>query len=199
MADRSAPVDYEVHDLIRERWSPRAFADRAVSPAELRRLFEAARWAASCANAQPWAFVYAHRANAAAFAVLLDCLNPGNQSWAQRAAVLIISAARRDFVSPGKPNRANAHAFHDVGLAVGQLGLQATAMGLGIHQMAGFNRDKARVSLGIPEGHEPVTAIALGYPGDPAQLPDELRAREQAPRQRLPQAEFAFEGRWPAS
>ncbi len=194
--DKPAAADHDVHPLIRDRWSPRAFGDRPVEPAVLARLFEAARWAPSCANAQPWSFVFAHKADTAQFSAILDCLKPGNQKWADRAAVLMVSVAQLDFIKPGKPNRPNRHAYHDIGLAVAHLGLQATALGLVLHQMAGFDAGKARLALGIPEGHEAVTAIALGYPGDPAQLVEDLRVRELAPRTRKPQEAFVFRGTW---
>ncbi len=190
--DKPAPVAHDVHDLIRARWSPRAFADRPIDDAALRSLLESARWAASCFNEQPWRFIVARR-DTDDFNRLLECLVPGNQVWANRASVLMVSVARMTFTRNDKPNR---HAFHDVGLAVSQLSLQATSLGIVLHQMAGFDRDKVIATYKVPEGFEPVTAIALGYPGDPEALADDLRERELAPRSRMPQKEFVFTKSW---
>ncbi|MDQ3602850.1 MAG: nitroreductase family protein [Actinomycetota bacterium] len=124
---------------------------------------------------------------------LASCLNERNRRWAELAPVLAFSVARMLTARSGRENR---HAFHDVGLAVGNLLAQATAMRLYAHQMAGFDRDAALQRLCIPEGHEPVAAIAIGYAGDPSRLPEDLRTRELAPRGRRPLAEFAHVGRW---
>ena len=191
--EKPASTEHDVHDLIRRRWSPRAFSSQSVGDAELGSLLEAARWAASCMNEQPWRFIVARRENQVEFDRLLSCLNEGNQRWAQGAAVLILSVARQTFARNGKPNR---HALHDVGLATAQLSLQATALGLAVHPMAGFSAAKARDLYAIPEEFEPVAALAVGYPGLPEDLPDDLRARELAERSRHPQTEFAFAGTW---
>lgn len=190
---KPAPVGPRVHELLRERWSPRAFADRGVDPEDLRALLEAAQWAPSCFNEQPWAFVVARREDGEEFERLLGCLVPGNQAWARSAAVLMLSVAKLRFERNGKPNR---HAGHDVGLAVAQLTAQATALGLGVHQMAGFDADAARSTYSIPEGWEPMAAIAVGHPGDPDALPDGLRERELGPRSRKPLSDFVFAGEW---
>src|SRR5712692_3822648 len=139
--EKPADVQYPVHELIRRRWSPRAFAGREVEPEKLLSLFEAARWAASCFNEQPWGFVYALRTERARFDALLGCLVPENQAWAKNAPVLMFSMAKLNFAQTGKPNR---HAYHDVGMAVGNLLLEATHLGLVVHQMAGFDIGKAR-------------------------------------------------------
>lgn len=192
---KPAPTDCEIHPLIRDRWSPRAFSPASVSEADLRALLEAARWAPSCFNEQPWRFLVARREDEAGFARLLSCLVEANQVWAKHAGALMITVASTTFAHNGRPNR---HAWHDVGLAAAQLSAQATALGLAVHQMAGFLPDQARERCGIPEGFEAVTALAIGHPGDPAGLPDELRERELAPRARRPQAEFAFTATWGA-
>ena len=124
---------------------------------------------------------------------LVSCLMEGNIPWAQRAPVLMVSVARLSFEDGGKPNR---HAFYDVGQAVADLSVQATALGLFVHQMAGFYPDKVRELYGIPKEFEPVAAIAFGYPGDPESLPEKFRSREAAPRVRKPFAEFVFAGHW---
>jgi nitroreductase len=189
---KTAPTRYPILTHIAERWSPRAFDDRPVAPEDLMALFEAARWTASCFNAQPWRFVYATRGEPA-FATLLSCLRDTNASWAKHAAVLVIAVAKATH-EDGSPN---GHAVHDLGQAMATLALEATARGLHVHQMAGFYPDKARELLGIPEGYEPKTAAAIGYLGDPARLSDKLREREGQPRQRKPIEELVFNGAWP--
>lgn len=191
--DRPAPVKYPIHDLLKHRWSPRAFADRDVEPEKLRSLFEAARWAASSFNAQPWHFVIATRKEPEAFARVLSCFVEFNQSWAKGAPVIGISVAKLNFEQDGKPNR---HAYHDVGQAAAYLALEAAAEGLQLHQMAGILVDKAREVLAIPEGYDPVSGLALGYPGDPQSLSERLRERELAPRQRKEPVTFVHDGTW---
>jgi nitroreductase len=190
---KAAPTEHDVHPLIRDRWSPRAFSGKPIEDAKLRSLLEAARWAASCFNEQPWRFIVAKREDGAAFEKLLSCLGEKNQTWAKHAGVLMISVARNTFTRNDKPNR---HARHDVGLAVSQLTLQATALGLGVHQMAGFSSDRARELYAIPEGYDPVAAIAIGEVADPSTLPDDLEKRERAERSRRPQSELVFAGTW---
>lgn len=191
--DKPAPTDFPIHDVLQRRWSPRAFDERLVEPDTLVRLFEAARWAPSCFNEQPWRFIVATRDQPESFQRLVNCLVESNAVWAGRAPVLMLSVAAMRFEETGKDNR---HAFHDVGLAVENLVIQATAMGLFAHQMAGFHIEKARIDLEIPAGYEPVAMIAVGYPGDPDRLPEKLRQREQAPRERRPVGEFVFSGMW---
>jgi nitroreductase len=188
-AETSAPV----HDLIRHRWSPRAFDSQPVEPEKLRSLFEAARWAASSYNAQPWYFIVATKDDPEDYKKILDCFVEFNQGWAKSAPVVALSVARMKFEHNGTPNN---HAFHDVGQAAANLALQATALGLQIHQMAGILPDKARQIFGIPDGYEAVAGFAIGYPGDPAALPDKLREQERAPRSRKPLDSFVFTGKW---
>jgi nitroreductase len=185
IAGPTAPL----HEPIARRWSPRAFADRAVDPAILARLFDAGRWAASCYNEQPWSWLVARREEPVAFGQLLSTLVPTNQEWARHAPVLAISLARTRFVRNGKPNR---HAGHDVGQAAAQIAIEATSLGLAIHQMAGFEPERVRELCAVPDGWEPMAAIAIGYAGDPDALPDALRERELAQRQRRPLAELVF-------
>ncbi|MEK9955047.1 MAG: nitroreductase family protein, partial [Pelagibacteraceae bacterium] len=127
------------------------------------------------------------------FALMVDCLVPGNQAWAEQAPVLLLALAEPNFSHNGKPNR---HAWHDVGLALGNLLAQATAMGIAAHLMAGFSPEAAQGAFQIPDTHSPVTLLALGYPGDPESLPDELRERELAPRSRKPLENFVFQQRF---
>ena len=190
--ENPAALDHPVHSLIERRWSPRAFADKPVDPAHLESLLEAARWAPSSFNEQPWRFIVATREDPGNFQRLLDCLSPGNQEWAGKAAVLMLSVASLSFARNGKPNR---HALHDVGLASALLALQATNMGLAVHFMAGFDGDKARESFAIPDGFEPAAAIAIGYHAAA------MEGNDPAPRERRPVASFAYAGAWggPAS
>lgn len=191
--DRTAQPEYDVLDLIRRRFSPRAFQKKPLTNGELSSLLEAARWSSSCFNEQPWRFIVARREEEEIFGRLLSCLSERNQSWAGGAAALMLSVASTTFAHNGKPNR---HAWHDVGLAMGQLGLQATALGLSIHQMAGFDPDRARAQFAIPLDFEPVALCALGTAGDPDVLPAQLAEKERAPRERRRQQEFVFGGTW---
>lgn len=191
--ERPAPAAHPIQELLSRRWSPRAFDPRPVEPEILRSLLEAARWAPSSFNEQPWSYLLATREDPGEFDRMLGCLVEGNQAWAKEAPVLMLSVASLRFARNGKENR---HAFHDVGLASENLVIQATAMGLFVHQMAGILAEKARGTFGIPEGYEAVAGIALGYPGDPLGLPERLRAAETAPRNRKPLEQFVFSGRW---
>lgn len=194
---KPAPVDHPIHDLLRERWSPRAYDDTPVEPEVILSLLEAARWAPSSFNEQPWRFVIADRhRDPASFARLLAALVESNQIWARFAPILGFSVARLTFEKSGRPNR---HAWHDVGQAMGSMLVEATARGLSVHQMAGYDADKARAACGLPEGFEPVAAFTVGYSTDPAsfeRLDERTRSREAAPRTRRPVGEFAFAGVW---
>ncbi|MGH9712613.1 MAG: nitroreductase family protein [Candidatus Acidiferrales bacterium] len=190
---KPAETSVPVHDLIRHRWSPRAFGSKPVEPEKLRSLLEAARWAASSYNAQPWFFIVGTKDDAKNYQKVLDSFVEFNQGWAKGAPVVALSVARMKFEHNGAPNN---HAFHDVGQAAANLALQATALGLQVHQMAGILPDKARELFAIPEGYEAVAGFAIGYPGDPANLPDKLREQEHAPRSRKPLDSFVFAGKW---
>ena len=190
---KAAPADHTIHDLVRRRWSPRAFADRAVAPELTRSLFEAARWAPSAGNGQPWSFIVADRfRDAEGFARMLDLLNPSNQTWAQHASLLVIGVTQR-IRDEGKEAR---HALYDLGLAAENLVLQAVDLGLVVHQMAGFNFEQAREVYAIPAGHEAIIAIAIGYQGHHGSLPEELQLREVVARQRKPLAAFVYGARF---
>ncbi len=191
--EKPAITDYPIHDLLLRRWSPRAFASRPVEAEKLASLFEAARWAPSSFNGQPWHYIVATKDDQASFDRLLNCLRPQNIQWAQHAPVLIIAVAQ---LSLGEDRGPNRHALHDVGLANENLVLQAVALGLVAHQMAGFFPDKARETYSIPEGYEALTALAVGYPGDPEDLPPEIKARELQPRERKPIRAFVFTDEW---
>jgi len=188
-----AVTDYPVHDLIATRWSPYSFADRSVSDEDLRSLFEAARWAASSYNEQPWRYVIAKKEDAGEFERLLSCLVDANQAWAKSASALALGISSLNFERNNKPNRA---AIHDLGLAAGNIVLEATSRGLVVHQMIGILPEKARELYSIPEGYDPMTAVAIGFAGDPVNLPEELRTRDAARRLRKPLKEFVFGGKW---
>jgi nitroreductase len=190
---KPAPTDVPLGELVRNRWSPRAFADKPVSPEVLRSLFEAARWAPSSNNEQPWAYLLATKDDSANFANMLGVLVEFNAGWAKDVPVLILSVAHLKAQKDGAPNR---HALHDVGSASAQLTVEANSRGLFVHQMAGYDVDKARRVFAIPPDWEPVAAMAIGYPGDPQSLPERLRDRELAPRTRKPLSEFVMIGGW---
>ena len=191
--ERFRDTSHPIHDLLRRRWSPRAFADRPVERGKLLSVLEAARWAPSSNNEQPWHFIVSTKDEPEEFDRLLGCLVEGNQRWAKAAPVLMLSVASMTFTRNGKPNK---HAFHDVGQAVAHLTVEATAQGLFVHQMAGFVPEKARETYRIPDNAEPVAALALGYLGNPDTLPEELRQREVVFSARKPIGEFVFGGTW---
>jgi nitroreductase len=193
MEELVAPADYPVDDLVRRRFSPRAFSDRPVTPQILRSLLEAARWAPSSFNEQPWSFLVATHAEPVEFARLLSCLVEKNQLWAKHAPVLMLSVAAKHFARNGKPNR---HAVHDVGASAAWLTVQATALGLFVHQMAGIDVEKARQTYAVPDTHDVIAGIAVGYRGYPDTLPEEFRKKETVRSTRKPQGEFVFTGQW---
>src|SRR6267154_1676054 len=193
LMQKPAPSDFPVHELIRERWSPRAFADKPVPQNVLRSIFEAARWAPSSSNEQPWAYLVATKDDKDGFEKMLSVLVEFNANWAKSAPVLAIAVSELAFAKNNAPNR---NAQYDTGAATMLLSVEATAQGLAVHQMAGFDPEKARQLFGIPAGWEAIAAIALGYPGDPASLPPPLKDREMAPRTRKPIAEFVMAGQW---
>jgi nitroreductase len=193
MFEKQASADYPIQELLAKRWSPYAFQDRPVPEDDLRSLFEAARWAASSFNEQPWTYIVATKEDPEQFQQVLSCLVEFNQVWAKAAPVLALGIASLTSARNGQVNRA---AVHDLGLAAGNLLVEATARGLVVHQMLGIFPDKARQVFDIPEGFEAWTAIAIGYRGDPTSLPDALRERERLPRQRKPLSQFVFSGKW---
>ncbi|MFN8511251.1 MAG: nitroreductase family protein [Thermomicrobiales bacterium] len=190
---KPAASDHPIHDLIQRRWSPRAFADQAISPELQRSLFEAARWAPSAGNGQPWSFIVADRfRDPEGFATMLDLLNPSNQNWARHASLLLIGVTQR-IRDEGKEAR---HALYDLGMAAENLVLQGVELGLAAHQMAGFDFERAREVYAIPPSHEAIVAIAIGYQGIHSALPAELQLREMAERQRKPLSSFIYAGRF---
>ncbi len=190
--EKPAVVAHPIESLLQRRWSPRTFASRPVERKILLRLFEAARWAPSSFNEQPWRYVLATQEDPERLQEAQSVLSPGN-AWATKAPVLVCTVAQLTFARNAKPNR---HAFHDVGAASENLLLQATAVGLFGHQMAGFDVEKARVVFQVPEGYEPVAMMALGYPAALETLTEEQRTYEQRARVRHPIEKFVFDGRF---
>lgn len=190
---KSASPDHPIHELISERWSPYSYSNRPVPQADLRSIFEAARWAASSFNEQPWRYIVATRDRTDDFERILSCLLDGNRIWAKEVPALALGCIRQTFSRNNKPNRV---AQHDLGLASASLSLEATSRGVYVHQMAGLMPDKAREVFGIPEGFEAVTALALGYRSEPGTGDSSLLARDERPRTRRPLDEFVFGGHW---
>lgn len=201
LKDAAAPIILEdqericgnlINPLLASRRSIRAFASTPIKPETLASLMEAARWTPSSMNEQPWNFIVATKANKSDFDRLLGCLVEFNVQWAQRAPILLLSVAKLTFES-GELNR---HALHDVGQAIAHLTFQAATAGLVVHQIAGFDVEKARNEFSIPQDYEPVAAAAIGYPGNSAELPEKLRKKDASPRKRKPLSTFVFEGGW---
>jgi nitroreductase len=193
--EKLAITDHDIHDLLKRRWSPRAFAATPVEPEKIRRMLEAARWAPSSSNEQPWSYLLATKDRPEEFAKMIGCLVPGNQAWAKDAPLLMLSIAKMFFQKTSAPNRV---ALHDVGAASAHLTLQAVEMGLFVHQMGGIEIEKIRTEYQLPPGHEPVAALAIGYPGDANKLAEPYKTRETAPRVRKSIREFVFSGTWGA-
>ncbi|MCY4466363.1 MAG: phosphohistidine phosphatase SixA [Chloroflexi bacterium] len=193
-AQKLPDTDAGLHELIRHRWSPVGFdRERPIKRDTLLGLLEAARWAASSSNLQPWRFIVARREDETEFAKLLSVLREGNVPWAQHAAVLMVACSRK-FRQENVPNR---HAGHDLGLAVGQMVLQALSQGIYVHQMGGFFPDKARELYGIPDDFEPFTCIAFGYrSAELGHLAEAQRGRDASARERHPLSEMVFSGGW---
>jgi nitroreductase len=193
MNEKKATPAHPIHELLAERWSPYGFSDRPVSEADLCSLFEAARWAASSYNEQPWSYLVATKENPEEFGRILSCLVEPNQAWAKAAPVLALGVVSLKFARNNEDNRV---AVHDLGLAAGNLCLEATARGLSVHQMAGILPDKAREVFQIPKPSQAWTALAIGYKADPSKLPEALQERDLAPRPRKPLNQFVFTGKW---
>jgi nitroreductase len=193
MTTKKAQTDYPIQQVLAERWSPYGFTNRPVSNADLCSLFEAARWAPSSYNEQPWSYIVVTKDDPEEFARLLSCLVEPNQAWASTVPVLALGIVSLQFSRNHKDNRV---ATHDLGLASANLVVEATARGLSVHQMAGIHPDKARELYQIPEHTEAWTALAIGYKADPAHLPDAIKERDLAPRQRKPLSQFVFTGKW---
>mgnify|MGYP006090287257 CR=1 FL=1 len=192
---KPATTQAPVHDIIANRWSPRAYdASKPVSQAQIMSMLEAARWAPSCFGDEPWRFiVWDKNKDAAAWEKAFDCIVQGNQGWAKDAPVFVLICAGTLFEQNQKPNRWGAY---DTGAAAVSLSLQATSMGLVTHQMGGFDGEKTRAAFNIPEQFEMMSMMAVGYIADVDALPEEAKERTLAPRKRKPLGELFYEGVW---
>ncbi len=190
---KHAKPDYPIHELLSTRWSPYVFDERPIAAAELRSLFEAARWAASSYNEQPWHFIVATKDTLESFDRLVTCLVEPNQGWAKQAPVLALGVVCTEFRRNSKPNPV---AIHDLGLAAATLTLEATVRGISVHQMSGILPDTAKKTYGIPDGYTAVTALAIGYSGDADKAPEQLGDFDRNARSRRPQEEFVFADGW---
>jgi len=186
---KSIHIEAPVVTEIQERRSRRAYSDTPIEQDKIKSLFEAARWAPSSNNEQPWTYIYATKDQTELWYKLLHLLNPSNQIWAVNAQLLILSLARKNFIRNDQPN---GSAKYDLGGANGFLSLQATQLGLNVHQMGGYDRAKAKEELNIPDTYELGVMMAIGYLGDIEMLPDNLKQREHAPRERYLQSEFVM-------
>ncbi|MFD1817737.1 Nitroreductase [Pseudarcicella hirudinis] len=177
----------ELNEQIRKRWSPRAFSPASILPEDLHTIFEAASWAPSAMNEQPWEYIYALKENEEGFGKLLSCLVPANAVWAKHAAALVLTIAKHTYAHNGKENPT---AFHDLGMANQNLLIQAISMDIYGHPMGGFDKKKAVELFELKDSESPVCVIALGYLGDPDQLDEGLKTREFSPRKRKELHEF---------
>ncbi len=183
---KEAITETPVHGLIKRRWSPRAFSNDSIEPEEIKTLLEAASWAPSAMNAQPWRYVAAQKGTAT-FQKMWECMMPGNQIWTDKVAVIILSIGIKTYENGAE----NKTFMHDVGLANANLVTQGISMGIFSHFIGGFNPDKARTQFKLAENEVPICFIALGYLGDAEQLEEPFKSRELAPRSRKAVDEIA--------
>ncbi|CAG7857374.1 hypothetical protein MCAMS1_02171 [biofilm metagenome] len=195
MQQKTATTRVPIHELIAKRWSPRSFDPaKPVSHDDLLALLEAARWTASCYNDQPWRFIVCNKtADAVAWQCALEVLVEKNQQWAQHAPVLMLAVAMNDFNHNGQPNRWSAY---DTGAASASLSLQATALGLIVHQMGGFNVEKARSTFNLPDNCQPMAMMAVGHQAEADSLGGDFKAMEVAGRTRAELKDRFYAGRW---
>lgn len=187
-----AETEHQIHNLLKERWSPRAFSSQSVETDKLLSLFEAARWSPSGGNSQPWYFIVVCQEQAETHQKLVETLIGRNPIWAKNAPVLVVAVAKLNLERPA----ATRYSYYDLGQSIAHLTIQASDLGLHVHQMAGFDNQKIRELFEIPEGYEPVTVSAIGYFGNPEELPDGMREQELATRSRKPLNEFVFGEYW---
>lgn len=195
MQKRFAITSVPIHELLARRWSTRAFdAGKPVSREQLTVLLEAGRWAPSCNGDEPWRYlIWDKRRDPAGWQKAFECLSENNKKWVKNVPLLMLSCAGSIFEATGKPNRWTQH---DTGAASVSMALQAEAMGLMVHQMGGFDAEKARAAFNIPAEYTPMAMIAVGYQASPDVLDEETKAKELRPRARKPLAERFFEGGW---
>jgi len=190
--EKPAKNRYPINELTRHRWSPRAYSDAPVEREKLQSLFEAARWAPSSGNEQPWRFIVGIKPGPE-WDQVFRCLDPGNQRWCHNIPVLAIICGKSTYTKNGKPN----HTFlYETGQAAAHASAEAVRLGLYFHQMSGFYPDLARTVFAIPDDYIPIAAMAVGYSGDPVTLPEDLRLREYEERTRRDYDELVFTGRF---
>ena len=190
---KKANTKHKVIELIKNRWSPRSFSNKAIDQESIKSLFEAASWAASAFNEQPWRFIYAMKDNNTIYNKILATLIEWNQNWAKAAPLLILTIAKLNFSHNNEPNRTT---FYELGQAIGQLGLQASSMDLFVHQMSGFDHKKAEKDFNIPTGYTAISVLAVGYLGKAEDLSEDLKKMELTPRTRNELNSFVFEGEY---
>ncbi|WP_339696453.1 nitroreductase family protein [uncultured Marixanthomonas sp.] len=190
--EKETPTQFDIHPLIKERWSPRSFSEKAISEKEVKTLLEAGRWAPSSSNMQPWNIIWGIKGTQT-YDRIFSCLHEFNQGWAGNAQVLWACAFRKDMPTQDKEN---FHALHDLGLFMSNVYTQAQSMGIAVHQMAGIDFNKAQKEFNFPDNYHVATAAAFGYyGGDPAILDEDLKKEElKKERSRKSQDEFAFNG-----
>lgn len=191
--EKLADTDLPIHDLLRRRWSPVQFLPRPVEPAKLKIILEAMRWTMSSYNEQPWRYIISTSEIGADHKRMVECLLPGNQTWAAHVPVLMIALAKKTFSHNGSPNRL---APHDVGASSAMLTVQATELGLHVHQMGGIDPAKIMQTYSVPDDYEPLTALAIGYAGPNPNVPADVAKRDESPRSRRDLSELIFTGHW---
>lgn len=185
----SSEFETDILEIIKNRRSRRAYSPTPIDPEKIKSLFEAARWAPSSVNEQPWTYIYATKDQPELWDKIFSSLNEGNKSWAKDAHLLLVSLVRKNHL---QNERLNNSAKYDLGAANAFLSLQATHLGLNVHQMGGFNQQTLRENLNIPDTFEVGVIMAIGYPGSVDQLPQPLQERELTPRKRFVQNEFVM-------
>ena len=195
MLEKPAQTSRPIHDLFVRRWSSRAYDAKRPVPRELlATLIEAARWAPSCNGDEPWRYLVLDKSrDPAGWQKAFDCLSESNQKWVKHVPLLMLACAGSAFAATGKPNRWTQH---DTGAASVSMAYQAVALGLMVHQMGGYDADKARAAFAIPAEYTPMSMIAVGYQASPDILDEETKAKELRPRGRKPIAERFYEGGW---
>ncbi len=186
-------IDYPIHELLLKRYSPYVFSDRVIEKAAIFSLFEAARWAPSCFNEQPWSYIVINKDHELPYASIIETMADQNSAWALTAPTIVLTIAKVAFAQNNKPN---PYAWHDIGLATGAMVVQATSMGIYIHQMAAFSKEKIRVACKIPAGWDPVTCIAMGYLGENTNVPELYEKKDAEPQIRKKLSEFVYEDTW---
>ena len=186
--DKPAKTNYDIHPLLKERWSPRSFTDQLVDKKSLQRIFEAARWTPSSSNDQPWRFILGIKGDKT-WHMIMETLVEFNQKWAKLAPVLALSIGKKISDKNGKPSRTFTY---DVGQSVAHITFQAMHEGLFVHQMGGFSAQKATEIFNIPEEYQAITAFAIGHKGQPELLEDNFAEMEKSERKRRPASDFVF-------